>query len=90
MTKMAAMLIYGKNPMKIFWADFDETWYEASETEAHYILFKLLPWNDFDLLYGKIRFYKIGFYMENVTIIDSLEIIASCDLEIGLYRELNE
>ena len=37
MTKMAAMLIYGKNTLKIFfsrnhWADFDYTLYEASET----------------------------------------------------------
>ena len=37
MTKMAAMPIYGKNTLKIFfsrnhWADSDETLYEASET----------------------------------------------------------
>ena len=37
MTKMAAMSIYGKSTLKIFFpgttgADFDETLYEASET----------------------------------------------------------
>ena len=37
MTKMAAMLIYGKNTLKNLlsrnhWADFVETLYEASET----------------------------------------------------------
>ena len=45
MTKMAAMTMYGKNSKKknCFqnqWVDFDETWYEASEIKAHYILFK--------------------------------------------------
>ena len=34
MTKMAAMPIYGNNTLKIFffWAEFDETLREASET----------------------------------------------------------
>ena len=27
---------------------------------------------------------------ENVTMIDSLEMIASCDLEFGLYSNLND
>ena len=44
MTKMAVMLIYGKAfeniPSGNRWADFDETWYEASETQAHNILFQ--------------------------------------------------
>ena len=30
MTKMAAMPIYGKNPSKIIFSDFKETWREAS------------------------------------------------------------
>ena len=32
----------------------------------------------------------VHFIMENVTMMDSLEIIASCDLEFGLYSKLNE
>ena len=45
MTKMAAMLIYGKNPSKILllwnrWADMHETWYVASGTWAYHKLHK--------------------------------------------------
>ena len=45
MTKMAAMLIYGKKPFKNLLlrnrqADFHETWYVASGTPNHYSLFK--------------------------------------------------
>ena len=29
-------------------------------------------------------------YGENMTMMDSLEIIASCDLEFGLYSNLND
>ena len=37
------------------------------------------------LFYGKVKFCNIGFYniMENVTMMDSLENIASCDLDFG-------
>ena len=38
------------------WAVFDETWYEASDTQAHYFV-------DFDLLYGMVKFYNFGFYI---------------------------
>ena len=38
MTKMADMPIYCINRNQ--WVDFDETWYEASEIQAHYIGFK--------------------------------------------------
>ena len=44
MTKMAAMSIYGKHfnlLSRNYWADYGETLYEASETLALYILFKL-------------------------------------------------
>ena len=43
MTKMAAMPIYGKNlkNLRNQWTDFHITWYVASGTPAHYILFKL-------------------------------------------------
>ena len=43
MTKMVAMQTWYNNLKIIFagtWANFDETWYEASETQAHYILSK--------------------------------------------------
>ena len=45
MTKMAAMLIYGKKPFKNFLlqnrqADFHETWYVALGTPAHHSIYK--------------------------------------------------
>ena len=43
MIKMAAMPIYYINTYLVTrnqCVDFDETWYEASEIKAHYILFK--------------------------------------------------
>ena len=42
MTKMAAMPMYGKNTLsRNYRADFDETLYEAPETQALYYLCKL-------------------------------------------------
>ena len=38
---------------------------------------------DFNLFLGKVRFCNLGFYVENVTVMESLEIIAACDVEIG-------
>ena len=48
MTKMAAMAINRKKPLKTFknlllqnqWADFHETWYVASGMRAHHSLYK--------------------------------------------------
>ena len=43
MTKMAAMPIYGKNPSKIFFSgttDFNQTWHEASMTQALQCVYK--------------------------------------------------
>ena len=43
MIKMAAMPIHGINPLKSAFKElvsrFDETWYEALETQSYYILF---------------------------------------------------
>ena len=40
MAKMATMPIYGKTPLNLLlwnrWADFQETWYVALGTPAHY------------------------------------------------------
>ena len=40
MTKMAAMPIYGKNPSKIWWIDFKETWHEALMAQALQCVYK--------------------------------------------------
>ena len=55
MTKMAATPLNGKNQSKIF-----VTWYVAFGTPAHLSLFKLWPWSDLDLFYGKV-FVNVGF-----------------------------
>ena len=36
-----------------------------------------------DLFYGKVKFGNSGLYLENVTTINSLKIIAACHLEVG-------
>ena len=43
---------------------------------------------DLDLFYGKVEFCNLGFYMGNATMKDSVEIIASCGQEIGLYSNI--
>ena len=79
MTMMDAMLIYGISHLKRKlrsrnqWADFDEAWYEASETQAHYILFKYYPWFDLNIFYSKVIFGNLGFY------------VVKCDND-GLFR----
>ena len=44
--------------------NFNETWYVASGTTAHHNLLKLLPWVDFDLFFGNVKFSNLGFYIE--------------------------
>ena len=39
--------------------------YVASGKMAHHSLFKLLPWVDLDLFFGKVRFCNLGLYIEN-------------------------
>ena len=95
MTKMAATPIYGKNPSKNLllrnrWADFHETWYVASGTPAHYILFKLCPRNDLDLFYGKVKFGNLGFSIGKVKTVDLSETITASDLKGSRSRHLIE
>ena len=66
MTKMATMpcpymVKTLKNLLRNRRADFHETWYVALGTPAHHSLFKLRPWSDLDLFYGKVKFGNIGF-----------------------------
>ena len=93
MTKMAAMPIYGKNPLKNLlsrnqWNDFNETWYVASGTQAHHYLFKLWPRVDLDLFYGKVKFCNIGFYIEKCNsdgFFGNYCSLSQCDLKIGRH-----
>ena len=65
MTKMAAMLIYGKNLKNLLlqnqWTDDLETFYVTLCTQGLLRLFKLLPWVDLDLFYTKVKLDHIGF-----------------------------
>ena len=52
-----------------------------------------VPCVDLDIFYSKVKFCNLGFYMEKcdkLTMIVSLEIIASCDLEFGLLCKQND
>ena len=40
------------------------------------------PWPFF---FGKVKFCNLGFYIENLTSMDSLGIITTCDLDIGWH-----
>ena len=84
MTKMTTMSIYGKYPLKSSWnqwAYFNETWYVASGTHAHDSL--LNPRLTLSCLTALSNFASLAFVWENVIMMDSLEIVAACDLEVG-------
>ena len=73
MTKIAAMPIYGKNPLKIFYPGTSGI-ISMKLSMNHqglppniicYInLLKLLPWVDLDLFFSKVKFCNLGFYIE--------------------------
>ena len=71
MTKMAAMYICGKIPLKIFFYAASGTiptkiGYVAPGTPAHHSVFKYWPLVGLDLFFGKVKFYNIGFYIEKM------------------------
>ena len=59
MTKMAARPIYGKNLKNLLLKNQKsyalETWHVALGAQALQSLYKLLPWVDPDLFYGKVK-----------------------------------
>ena len=67
------------------WVDFDETFYEHQR-------FKLIifcsnnPVLILTYFTARSNFATSAFIWENVTMMDTLEIIASCDLEFGLCK----
>ena len=50
------------------------------------------PWLTltYSVVYGKVKFCNLGFYLETMTMMDCLEIIAACDLEVCLCSKQNE
>ena len=52
-----------KNLLLWIWqADFHETWYVASGTQAHHSLFKWWPWVYLDLFYGQGQIWLLGLF----------------------------
>ena len=68
--------------------DFHETWYVALGTPANHSLFKLLPWSDLDLFYGKVKFGNLGFSIGKSE--NSAETVAASDLKGSRSRHLIE
>ena len=65
MTKMAAMLIYSKNTLKIFYPGTTglilmKLCMKLHRTKPFIFFFKLLPFVDLDLFYGKVKFCKLS------------------------------
>ena len=62
-------------------ADDPETWYAASGAQVLPSLFKLCPWVDLDLFYGKVKYGPLCFCMEKGKTMDFSETIVVCDLK---------
>ena len=73
---MTTMSIYGKTPLKYSswnqWADFDETWYEASETEATIVCSNNNPGLTFSCLTAMSNIATLAFtcLLGNVIMVD--------------------
>ena len=72
MTKMAAILIYGKNPLKIFFSrTIGQMTLKLGARQKGlelYIqsLYKWWSWVDLDLFYNQVNFVHLGFYIGKV------------------------
>ena len=74
MTKMVAMPIWEKTLQKSSSSEredrFPRNLVWALGTQAHHSLFKWWPWVDLNLVYGKVKFGKMGFSIEKLKIED--------------------
>ena len=90
---MAVITIYGKNTLKVFFpGTTGSILIKFCMKHQRPNLFIICAKYDHGLT---LTFFTVGsnfatlvFTWENVTLIDSLEIIASCDLEFGKYSKL--
>ena len=69
--------------------DFDKTWYEASQTQTHYFGSNDKPGLTMTYFTARSNFATYAFTWENVAMMDSLEIIASCGLDFCLFKLAN-
>ena len=95
MTKMAAMPIYGKNTLKTF---FPGTTVQIliHLCMKHQRLKLFIVCADYGLgltvtyFTARSKFVTLALTWENVTMMDSLEIVATFDLELSKHSKLNE
>ena len=68
MTKMAAILVYGKIPLKVLFPRtrgmITRKLGMQHRAPSHHILFKSWPLVDLDLFFGKVNFWNLRFYIE--------------------------
>ena len=88
MIKMAAMPIYGKNTLKIFFPGTTGQFLmklcmKHQKPKPFIIYANYDPGLTLTYFTARSNFATYAFTWENVTMMDSLEIIASCDLEFG-------
>ena len=93
MVKMAAMSIYGKNTYKIFPGTSGPILTKLG-MKHHKLKPIIFCSNDIPVLIltyftARSNFVTSAFKWEFVTMMDTLEIIASCDLEFGLLCYVN-
>ena len=87
-TKMAAMPIYGKNTLKIFFPGTSgqilmKLCVKHQRPKPFIICANYDPGLTLTYFMARSNFATYACTWENVTMMDSLEIIASCDLEFG-------
>ena len=70
--------------------NFDETWYKASEFQALIFCSNDNPVLILTYFTARSNFATSAFIWENVTMMDTSEITAMCDLEFGLLCKLND
>ena len=95
MTTMAAMPIYGRNTLKIFFPGTTgpilmKLCMKHQRPKLFIIYTNFDPGLTLTYFTARSNFATWALSWENVTMMDSLEIFASCDLEFGLYSKLNE
>ena len=94
MTKIAAMPIYGINHFKIYipgtsWPILTKRGMKHRGLKLIIICSNDNPGLTLALFTAWSNFATKVFIWENVTMMDSLKMFASCELEFGLYNKLN-
>ena len=94
MTKMAAMLIYGKNTLKILFPGTTglillKPCMKHQRPKPFIFCSNYDPGLTLTYFMARSNFATLAFIWENVAMMGSLVITASCDLELGKNGKLN-